>query len=123
MAQNAISIYEDTSSHKYNNPQYGLKYTFGDECTGSDVEKLNAICDSVVFKEHHCQMNGMYPDFSIRFTKPNIREHNVLFRDCPLSTVKRAANQIAKYLNVDIEIDILGSKNIITFGGVANANY
>ena len=121
MAQNIVGIYEDTSNHKYNGHQYGLRYIFGDHYTNDDLKKLNTICDMIVFREHHCQMNGMYPDFGIRFTRSDVKEHNILFRDCPLSTVKRAANQIAKYLNVDVEINI-STSNIITLGGIANAN-
>ena len=118
MLQSSVSIYKDTSNHKYNKPQYGLSYTFGSEYTAEDVKKLNILCDTIVYREHYSHMLGMYPDFKIQFTKPNTIEHNILFRDCPISTVRRAANQIAKYLNVDVTTEDSTSPKILLLGGV-----
>lgn len=112
MPQSSVSIYEDTSNHKYNKPQYGLSYTFGEEYSSEDLKKLNNLCDTIVFREHYSQMLGVYPDFKISFTKPHIIDHNILFRDCPISVVKRAANQIAKHLNVDVT-ECLASPKIL----------
>lgn len=117
MLQTSVSIYEDTSNHKYNKPQYGVSYTFGGEYTAEDLKRLNDLCDTIVFREHYSQMLGMYPDFKIHFTRPNITEHNVLFRDCPIGVVRRAANQIAKYLNVDVTESLVAPKILLLGGG------
>ena len=116
MQQSSVRIYEDTGNHKYNKPQYGLSYTFSSEYTSEDIKRLNNLCDTIVFKEHYNQMLGMYPDFKIQFTKSHVTEHNVLLRDCPISTVRRAANQIAKYLNVNVT-EVLPSRILLLGGG------
>ena len=122
MPQSYVGIYQDTSNHNYTEPHYGVRYVFSSDYTDEDIKKLNAICDTIVFKEHHCHILGMYPDYGIKFTKPNIREHNVIFRECPLNIARKAANQIAKYLNVDVEAEFLSSSNIITLGGAICAH-